>query len=111
MMDYLIGQINAITQAANDTYGVNPAIFLTIYLICVPIFYYSLFKIISSLTQKAMNIAMAWILVFLAATIAPFLYVMIFGRNIPWWVYIVIAAILVQGIYSLTQKIRIKNAK
>ena len=31
------------------------------------------------------------------ATVLPFLYVMLFGRNIPWWVYVLIAALVAQG--------------
>jgi len=44
--------------------------------------------------------------VFLAATATPYLYVLLFGRNLPWYVYLILAALLAQGVYSLVKKIR-----
>jgi hypothetical protein len=49
-------------------------------------------------------------MVFLGSTAAPFLYVLVFGRNLPWWVYGVIAILLGQGVYSLIRRLRKKGA-
>jgi hypothetical protein len=47
---------------------------------------------------------MLWSAVFMVATVLPFLYVMLFGRNIPWWVYALIAALVAQGVWGLVRK-------
>jgi hypothetical protein len=37
---------------------------------------------------------------------SSFIYVLIFGRDIPWWVYGVIAILIGQGVLSLMMKLR-----
>ena len=108
MFEYIISNINDISKIAYDNYGVNPTLFIIIYLITVPIFYYSLFRTLRVLTKKLGNEIMLWSAIFLFANIAPFLYVFIFGRNIPWWVYAIIAILIGQGVLSLVLKIRKK---
>jgi hypothetical protein len=53
-----------------------------------------------------MNQVMLWSTVFMIATVLPFLYVMLFGRNIPWWVYTLIVGLVGQGLYGLTSRAR-----
>jgi hypothetical protein len=98
-------------QVARDHYGVNPIIFLVIYLGCTPVFYYSLFRTLRALAKKLGNQVMLWSGIFLCTTVAPFLYVLIFGRNIPWWVYVIIALLIGQGVLSLVMKLRKKPAE
>jgi hypothetical protein len=111
MFDYIISQIEKMSQVARDTYGVNPIIFMAIYLVCVPIFYYSLIRTIRAIAKKLGNEVMLWSAIFLCATIAPFLYVVVFGRNIPWWVYIIIVLLVGQGVWSFIMKLRKKPEK
>jgi hypothetical protein len=106
MFEYLISQINNLSQVARETYGVNPIIFITIYLLCVPLFYYSIIRTFRAIAKKLANEIMVWSIIFLCANVAPFLYVMIFGKNIPWWVYIIIFIIVGQGILSFIIRIR-----
>jgi hypothetical protein len=106
MPEYVISQIEGIIQVARDTYGVNPIIFLAIYLGCAPFFYYSLFRTLRALAKKLGKEVMLWSAVFLCATVAPFLYVLFFGRNLPWWVYAIIALLIGQGVVSLVRKLR-----
>jgi hypothetical protein len=108
MFEYIISKIYEILKVAHDTYGVNPVVFLVIYLVCVPIFYYSLFRTLRALVKKLGNEIMLWSALFLCANIAPFLYVLIFGRNIPWWVYGIIAIVTGQGVLYLIMKLRKK---
>jgi len=42
--------------------------------------------------------------------VAPFLYVLLFGRNLPWWVYGILALLIGQGVFSLVWKLRGKPA-
>ncbi len=110
MLQLLLSQVQSLMQTARDTYGVNPIIFLVLYLGCVPIWYYSLFRSIGAAAHRMGNAAMLWSAVFLIATVLPFVYVMIFGRNIPWWIYALIAVLVAQGIYALVKKLRQPSA-
>ena len=106
MFEYIISQINNISKAAQDNYGVNPVVFLIIYLGCTPFFYYSLFQTIRAVKKKQGNKIMLWSAIFLCVTIAPFIYVLLFGKNIPWWVYGIIIILISQAILSLIMKLR-----
>jgi hypothetical protein len=53
---------------------------------------------------------MLWSAIFLCSNVAPFVYVIFFGRNIPWWVYGIIAILIGQGVLSLVMKLRGKPA-
>jgi hypothetical protein len=110
MIQFVLSKIEPIMQTARDTYGVDPIIFLVIYLGSAPVFYYSLFRMIRAAAQRLGKQVMLWSAVFLCANVAPFVYVLLFGRNLPWWVYGIIALLIGQGIYSLVTKLRSKPA-
>jgi len=109
LIEFVVAKLDGIMKHAIDQYGVNPAIFLVIYLISVPFFYYSLFRVVRALAKKRGKEALAWGTVFLCATLAPFMYVLFFGRNLPWWVYGIIALLIGYGIFSLIRKLRDTN--
>ncbi len=109
MIEFVVSKVDRIIKHAIDQYGVNPAIFLVIYLISVPFFYYSLFRIVQAFAGKRGKEALLWGAVFLCATIAPFIYVLFFGRNLPRWVYGIIALLIGSGIFSLIRKLRDTN--
>ena len=106
----VLGGIRELMRAARANYGVDPIIFLVIYLVSVPFFYYSLFRMVRALARKLRNEVMIFSSIFLASTIAPFVYVLFFGRNLPWWVYGVVALLIGQGVYSLVRKLTKKQA-
>ena len=108
MIDFITTQIESIMNTARVIYNVDPIIFLVIYFICVPVFYFSLFKTIRSIAKKDTKSILLWSTVFLASCVAPFLYVMIFGRNIPWWVYMIIVILIGQSVYSVINRIKKK---
>ena len=110
MAQFVISKIEPLMQAARDNYNVDPVVFLVIYLAAAPFFYYSLFCMIRALAKRRGKEIMLWSAVFLCATVAPFLYVLFFGRNLPWWVYGVIALLIGQGVFSLVTKLREKTA-
>ncbi len=97
-------------QAARENYGVNPVIFLVIYLGSGPFFYYSIFRMVRAMAKRLGNEVMIWSAVFLAATAAPFLYVLFFGRNLPWWIYVIIGLLIGQGVFSLVRRLTKKPA-
>jgi hypothetical protein len=102
----VLGDIRNLMRAARDNYGVDPIAFIVIYLCSVPFFYYSIFRMVRALARKLQAEIRIWSMIFLAATAAPFLYVLFFGRNLPWWVYVVIALLIGQGVYSLIRRLR-----
>jgi hypothetical protein len=106
MLESILSKIEELMQTARDNYGVNPVVFLIIYLVCVPLFYYSLFRTFRALAKKLGKEVMLWSAIFLCSTVAPFIYVLFFGRNIPWWVYGIIAILIGQGILSFAMKLR-----
>ena len=106
MLEYIVAKFEEISQQAVEQYGVNPVIFLAIFLTSVPFFYYSLFRMMRALAKKLKKEVTVWSTVFLCATVAPFIYVLLFGRNLPWWVYGVIALLIGQGVFSLIKKLR-----
>jgi hypothetical protein len=93
-------------RTARETYGVDPIIFLVIYLGCAPFWYYSIFRALRAVTTKRTSEIVPWSMVFLVTSVAPFVYVMLFGRNLPWWVYVIIAALVVESIISLVRRLR-----
>ena len=97
--------VRGVMQAARDNYGVDPVAFLVIYLVSVPFFYWSIFAMVRALARRQSRAIMLWSTVFLGSTAAPFLYVLFFGRNLPWWVYVVIALLIGQGVYSLVRRL------
>jgi hypothetical protein len=106
MIDFLFARIGALLQTSRNTYHVDPVVFLVIYLATVPVFYYSLVRTIRAIARGLRTEAMRWSTIFLCAVVAPFLYVLFFGRNLPWWVYGIIAVLLGQGVRSLVLKLR-----
>jgi hypothetical protein len=106
----VLGWIREVMQAARANYGVEPVAFLVIYLVSVPFFYYSIFRMVRALARKLRREVMIWSAVFLGSTAAPFLYVLFFGHNLPWWVYGVIGLLIGQGVYSLVRRLTKKPA-
>jgi hypothetical protein len=105
----VLAWIQDLMRAARENYGVDPVAFLIIYLASAPVFYFSIFRMVRALARKLTNEITLWSMVFLAATAAPFLYVLLFGRNLPWWVYVVIGLRIVQGVSSLVRRLTKKT--
>jgi hypothetical protein len=102
----IIATIQELMRTAREVYGVNPIIFLAIYFGCAPIFYYSLYRTLRAAAAKQGNQVMLWSAIFLGSNVAPFVYVFLFGHNIPWWVYAVIAVLVGQGVLTLALRVR-----
>ena len=105
----VLGAIRDLMRAAHDNYGVDPVAFIVIYLASVPFFYYSIFRMLRALARRQQQGIIVWSMVFLGATAAPFMYVLVFGRNLPWWMYLVIGVLIGQGVYTLIRRLRRKR--
>ena len=104
-MTVIIERIIAFADSVRVDYGVNPWIFVGIMAGCGPVFYYALYRLIRAAAQRAPELS-RWAAIFMGAAILPYLYVMIFGRNLPWWVYALVALLLGQAAFSLIRKLR-----
>lgn len=84
-------------------YGVNPIVFGSIYIGAIPFFTLSLAWLIKSIKNKK-PIAVPVILTGFFF-ISAYLYLIIAGKNIPVWVYVFIALLVLFGVYSTLNKI------
>ena len=85
-------------------YGVNPVIFGSLYVGSIPFFTLSLGWVIKNLRQgKPIAIPLLLTGIFF---ISAYLYLVIVGKNIPVWVYLVIIAMTLFGIVTVVKKVR-----
>ena len=106
MFDAVAGWVTAKAAEIESGYSVNPWIFLGLMTACAPFFYYSIFRLAKGALKKDTRSLATWSTVFLAATALPYLYVLTFGRNLPWWVYAILAVLIAQGVWSLVRRLR-----
>ncbi len=101
----VIAWIQGIQRAALQRYGVDPIVWFIISTAASPLFYYSIYRVVRAVARKRGEEAMVWSTVFLASTVAPYVYVLIFGRNLPWWVYAAMVLLVGQGVFSLVRRL------
>lgn len=106
MTEPIASWIQDMMRTARVVYGVDPVIFVVIYLACAPVWWYSLARVLNAVARGRSDQILPWGSVLLVTTVAPFVYVMIFGRNLPWWVWMVIAVLVVQSLFMLYRKIK-----
>jgi len=90
-------------------YGVDPLIFGGIYVGAIPFFTLSVGWIVRNYRK---NKSLVWPI--LSASfffISAYFYLFAVGKNIPWWVYGLLIAMLVYGAYSTYRSIRRKTDK
>jgi hypothetical protein len=104
----VLAWVDAQMNVARDHFGVDPVVFLVLLLGTSPVFYYAIYRMVRAIAKRKTNEITIWSMLFLLATAAPYLYVLFAGRNLPWWVYIIVALLLGQGIYSLVRRLRRK---
>jgi len=85
-------------------YGVNPLIFGSLYVGAIPFFTFSLAWLIRNI-RLGRPILLPLFLTSLFF-IASYIYLIVVGRNIPFWVYLVIAGMILIGIISTWNKIK-----
>ena len=90
-------------------YGVNPIIFGAIYVGAIPLFTASLAWLYSNYRKERSVVlpAMSATLCFISA----YVYLIIVGNNVPWWVYGVVVLMILYGAYSTYRKVRKKINK
>lgn len=109
-MAVMVSHVLKWADGIRQGHAVDPWIFLGLMIVCAPFFYYSLYRLGRATIKKDGGGLNLWGAVFLTSTALPYLYVLAFGRNLPWYIYIVLAALVAQGVWSLLRR-RKKNAE
>ncbi|MFO7846539.1 MAG: hypothetical protein R6V27_08255 [Balneolaceae bacterium] len=93
-------------MSLGDQYGVNPIIFGAIYVGAVPFFTLSIAWLVRNY-RKGLSV----VLPVMSATfffISAYLYLMVVGHNVPWWIYAIVAAMVLYGAWSTYKKVKIR---
>ncbi|MGH9946839.1 MAG: hypothetical protein ACRD6X_06555 [Pyrinomonadaceae bacterium] len=85
-------------------YGVNPLIFGAIYVGAIPFFSLSIGWLIRNYRKKKSIVPPALSAMFFF--ISAYIYLIFAGKNVPWWVYGFVVALIVIGAYSTIKKVR-----
>lgn len=89
-----------------EKYNVNPVIFGSIYVGAIPFFFASVAWLVKNIrTKKPVFMPVMTASFFF---ISAYLYLIIAGRNIPVWVYIFIALVVIYGVITTIQKVKAK---
>jgi hypothetical protein len=107
-ISFVSDKVQGWMRVARESYSVDPIVFVVLLLACSPFFYFSIYKLVRGIAKKNSGSITLWSSVFLGSTVLPYLYVLIFGRNMPWWIYIAIGLLVAQGVYTLVKKLRAK---
>lgn len=87
-------------------YNVNPYIFGGIYIGAIPFFFYFFYRTMKKIRQKKSFVFPALLTGFFF--ISAYLYLIIVGKNIPFWVYIFIGLMVIYGVVSTIKRIKSK---
>lgn len=88
----------------SENYGVNPFIFGGIYIGAIPFFTISVAWIVRN--YKRGNSIVVPVLCASFFFVSAYLYLMIAGENVPFWVYLIVIAMLVYGGWSTVRKVK-----
>ncbi|MGB7055741.1 MAG: hypothetical protein WBE28_10520 [bacterium] len=88
------------------THGVDPEIFAIIYFGGVIPFWLSIYKIIAGIRKRNMTQVRTFSIILGMIILAPFTYVAIFGRNLPFWFWIVAVLVIAYSTHSVIRRLR-----
>jgi hypothetical protein len=89
-----------------NNYHVNPIIFLGIHVIATPLFIFSISWLVKNYKTKKNFFLPAIVSVFIFN--AANIYLVLFGRNIPWYIYFILATTTIISSYFSFLKIKRK---
>lgn len=105
-MDEFVTSIVEWFLSLGDKYGVNPVIFGSIYVGAIPFFTASVAWLVRNY-RKGKSIILPALLSGLFF-VSSYLYLIIAGQNVPWWVYVFMVVLILGGGYSTVTKIKTK---
>lgn len=88
----------------SENYGVNPFIFGGIYVGAIPFFTISVAWIVRN--YKRGNSIVVPVLLASFFFVSAYLYLIIAGENVPFWVYLIVIAMLLYGAWSTFRKVK-----
>ncbi len=104
-MEYLADLWDKIIMLGSK-HNVNPILFAILYFASIPPYMGSMVWAVRNHRRgKSINFPVISTLFFF---IMPALYVAVFGRNVAWWVYVIIAFLIIYSTYTVRKKIRSK---
>lgn len=84
-------------------YGVNPIVFGSIYIGAIPFFTASLAWLVRNYRREKPILLPSFCVVFFF--VSSYLYLVIEGENIPWWIYCVVVVMVAYGGWTTWRKI------
>ncbi|MGB3341064.1 MAG: hypothetical protein WBB37_06245 [bacterium] len=105
----MIDHINNWLAQVKNNYGVNPLIFAVIYCTGIIPFWFSVYKITDGLRRKNFKQVKIFAVVLAIVIIAPFTYVAVWGHNLPFWVWLIAAALIAYSTYSIFRKLKVSR--
>ena len=109
MFEFVVAKVQAWIVSTRATYGVDPVVFLIISTVNAPFFYYAAFRLVKAAAKRDTAHLPLWATLFLAAVVVPYVYVLFWGHNLPWYVYVAMGLLVGQGVWTLVRKLRRKG--
>jgi len=110
-MHDIVNWFVAIENKIVTRYQVDPLIFIALELLTTPIYLYAWSRILRDV-RTHQKFTLKWINILLIVILIPYLYILIWGRNIPWYIYLIfVLAVIFIAIrnYFRFRKFRVKN--
>lgn len=105
MFEWIL-EIWASIKELGAEHNVDPVLFAVLYFGTIPPYMGSMVWAVKN-HKRGKGVALP-VISTLFFFISPALYVAIFGTDVAWWVYLVIAIIVIYGSYSIMNKLRSK---
>lgn len=112
MLEIIQNFINSLFQYSYS-HSINPYIFCILYLISIPVFYYPLIyikKIINSKDEATYHrFLLKGVMISSTAYVTPLVYVILFGKNLSFWLVAIILAIIFANVIIIIKKFKTKE--
>jgi ABC-type Co2+ transport system permease subunit len=89
-----------------EQFGVNPWVFAALYVVTLPPGWYGTWRVVGALRRRNQRALLSWAILVGVMVLAPYTYVLIAGRNLPWWFYPVLAGFLALSAWKTADAIR-----
>ncbi|MCH8496119.1 MAG: hypothetical protein LAT57_10900 [Balneolales bacterium] len=106
MVESVIEFITDYSSHITESYGVNPFWFIAIYVLTIPIFWLSLYYTVKNYRNKK-SIWLPLIGLFVSQ-FACYFYMIVAGRDLPYWIYVLIGLGASFGIYKAWRQLQRK---
>jgi len=89
-----------------ERHAVNPWVFLTLYVATIPPGWYAAWRIALAVRRRDRGALRPWALLLGAMVVIPYSYVLLVGRNLPWWIYPTLAAVIALSGCEILARVR-----